>query len=113
MKVQDVQQTRSAVAVRWLVAFGIVALYAGAAHAQIGGEIPGGDYIIAAGDAIFNFIRRYVGPIIVGLLFLAALFGGLAGSIQQGLGRAVTVLLIGGFIAAGPLWWPFVKGWFA
>jgi hypothetical protein len=97
----------------WLIAFSVVALYAGAAHAQIGGEIPGGDYIVQVGDAVFNFIRRYIGPIVVGLVFLAALIGGTAGSVQQGVGKAVITLLIGGFIAAGTVWWPWVKGWFA
>lgn len=96
----------------WLIAFGIVTLYAGAAHAQIGGEIPGGQYVLQVGDSIFNFIRRYIGPIIVGLVFLAALIGGTAGSVQQGMGKAVMTLLIGGFIAAGTLWWPWVKSWF-
>lgn len=99
--------------VQWMIAFGVVALYAGAAQAQVGTEIPGGEYVIAAGDAIFNFIRRYIGPIVVGLVFLAALIGGLAGSVQQGLGRAATTLVIGAFIASGVLWWPYVKGWFA
>jgi hypothetical protein len=97
----------------WLITFAVVGLYAGAAHAQIGGEIPGGQYIVQVGDAIFNFIRRYIGPIVVGLVFLAALIGGTAGSVQQGIGKAVMTLLIGGFIAAGTLWWPWVKGWFA
>lgn len=98
---------------QWLITFGVVALYAGAAQAQIGGEIPGGQYIVQVGDAIFNFIRRYIGPIVVGLVFLAALIGGTAGSAQQGIGKAVMTLLIGGFIAAGTLWWPWVKAWFA
>jgi hypothetical protein len=97
----------------WLITVAVVGLYAGAAHAQIGGEIPGGQYIVQIGDAIFNFIRRYIGPIVVGLVFLAALIGGTAGSVQQGIGKAVMTLLIGGFIAAGTLWWPWVKGWFA
>jgi hypothetical protein len=97
----------------WLITFAVVGLYAGAAHAQIGGEIPGGQYVVQIGDAIFNFIRRYIGPIVVGLVFLAALIGGTAGSVQQGIGKAVMTLLIGGFIAAGTLWWPWVKGWFA
>jgi hypothetical protein len=97
----------------WLITFAVAGLYAGAAHAQIGGEIPGGQYIVQVGDAIFNFIRRYIGPIVVGLVFLAALIGGTAGSVQQGIGKAVMTLLIGGFIAAGTLWWPWVKGWFA
>jgi hypothetical protein len=97
----------------WLIAFAVVALYAGVANAQISGEIPGGQYVIQVGDAIFNFIRRYIGPIIVGLVFLAALIGGTAGSVQQGMGKAVMTLLIGGFIAAGTVWWPWVKGWFA
>jgi hypothetical protein len=99
--------------VEWMTAFAVVALYAGAAHAQIGGEIPGGDYIVAVGDAVFNFIRRYIGPIVVGLIFLAALIGATAGSVQQGMGKAVITLMIGGFIAAGTIWWPWVKGWFA
>jgi hypothetical protein len=97
----------------WLITFAVVGLYAGAVHAQIGGEIPDGQYIVQVGDAIFNFIRRYIGPIVVGLVFLAALIGGTAGSVQQGIGKAVMTLLIGGFIAAGTLWWPWVKGWFA
>ncbi|MGF7213202.1 hypothetical protein GGE65_007838 [Skermanella aerolata] len=97
----------------WAVVLAVVALYAGAAHAQISGEIPGGQYIVLVGDAIFNFIRRYIGPIVVGLVFLAALIGGTAGSAQQGIGKAVMTLLIGGFIAAGVLWWPWVKSWFA
>jgi hypothetical protein len=97
----------------WLITFAAVGLYAGAAHAQISGDIPGGEYVVQVGDAIFNFIRRYIGPIIVGLVFLAALIGGTAGSVQQGIGKAVMTLLIGGFIAAGTLWWPWVKGWFA
>ena len=97
----------------WLITFAVVGLYAGAAHAQISGEMPGGQYIVLVGDAIFAFIRKYIGPIIVGLVFLAALIGGTAGSVNQGLGKAVVTLLIGGFIAAGTLWWPWVKGWFA
>ena len=100
-------------AVQWLIAFSVVALYAGAANAQIGGEIPGGDYVIQIRGGVFNFIRKYIGPIVVGLVFLAALIGGTAGSVQQGIGKAVMTLLIGGFIAAGTLWWPWVKGWFA
>lgn len=98
---------------QWAIAFGVVVLYAGAAHAQISGEIPGGQYIVQIGDAIFNFIRRYIGPIVVGLVFMAALIGGTAGSVQQGMGRAATTLVIGAFIASGVLWWPWVKGWFA
>ena len=97
----------------WLMAFAVVSLYAGTAQAQISGEIPGGEYIVLIGDAIFNFIRKYIGPVIVGLVFLAALIGGTAGSVQQGIGKAVMTLLIGGFIAAGTLWWPWVKTWFA
>lgn len=97
----------------WLITFAAVGLYAGAAHAQISGDIPGGEYVVQVGDAIFNFIRRYIGPIVVGLVFLAALIGGTAGSVQQGIGKAVMTLMIGGFIAAGTLWWPWVKGWFA
>ena len=97
----------------WLITFAVVSLYAGAAHAQITGELPGGEYVVLIGDAIFNFIRKYIGPIVVGLVFLAALIGGTAGSAQQGIGRAATTLMIGAFIAAGTLWWPWVKGWFA
>jgi hypothetical protein len=97
----------------WLITFAVVSLYAGAAQAQITGEIPGGEYIVLIGDAIFAFIRRYIGPIVVGLVFLAALIGGTAGSVQQGIGKAVMTLMIGGFIAAGTVWWPWIKGWFA
>src|SRR4051812_32809622 len=106
-------KTRKSTAVQWLVAFGVVALYAGAAHAQIGGEMPGGEWVIKVGDAIFNFIRKYIGPFVVGLIFLSALIGAVAGSVQQGLGKGAMTLAIGGFIAAGTLWWPWVKGWIA
>lgn len=100
-------------AIELLAAFAVVALYAGAAYAQISGEMPGGDYLVAIGDAIFNFIRRYIGPIVVGLVFLSALIGATAGSAQQGIGKAAVTLAIGAFIAAGVVWWPWVKGWFA
>lgn len=109
----NMKKRSTTAAAEWMVAFGVVALYAGAAHAQISGEIPGGEYLVAIGDAIFNFIRRFIGPIVVGLVFLAALIGGTAGSVQQGIGKAVMTLLIGAFIAAGVIWWPWVKGWFA
>ena len=79
------------------------------AHAQVGGEIPGGQWLLQLGDAIFNFIRRYIGPIVVGLVFLATLIGATAGSVQQGVGKAVITLLIGSFIAAGTLWWPWAS----
>ena len=59
---------------------------------QISGEIPGGQYIVQIGDAIFNFIRRYIGPIVVGLVFMAALIGGLERDRASLLARADAAL---------------------
>lgn len=96
----------------WLLAFGIAFLSSTDAFAQISGTIPGGQYLVQIGDAIFNFIRRYIAPIIIGILFLSIIIGAAAGSVQQGIGRALGVLVIGAFVAAGTVWWPWIKGWY-
>jgi len=99
-------------ALAWVGALCLFALWSDPAWAQVGGEIPGGTFLISMMDSIVSAIRVNIGPIVVGLCFFGAIFSCLAGDFNRGGARAAMVLVAGAFIAGSTLWWPWIKTWF-
>jgi hypothetical protein len=109
---RNLSKLRHREALAWTFALCLFALWSDPAWAQVGGEIPGGTYLISMMDTIVSFIRMNLGPIVVVLVVFAGVFGCAAGDWNRGMGRVVMGLVAGAFIAGSTLWWPWVKTWF-